>query len=684
MKYDNSIRKILPYDEPKYVRNRWLQDMFLKYETYYRTEIDRIIRNQRFYWGVDFGQWPSYVVEKLKAQGRTPPTYNITAKKIESNIGNFIANGFDMKFEATNGKSSDWAFHLRDMALSDKRNCDWQTSENIALRDMHVCVGYERMFISDRHDDVFGNIAFETLPPTHIYISPSWKTANAWDINDYFEFGMFTVQEMIDMYPHKADELKEWREREEYTGIDFGNYHGGVQRWADVNHKWGSYHRVITFHSVHKYDREWEYDLVNHCPFPETGFKHGSEEDEEKKRQYVQENSLGDNWITIKQKKREKRIECICPTLNNELFLTAGKDRIQTDNCNIYPVGNNFYGQFRGFVDDLYDVNVDFNRSQMMIMDIQARAAKGGRFIDMGIAEGDPAKMQEIEVASALPGANIWLPEDSTKQYPNGGIIPIQTQTPTPDMFNVSQQRLTLADWLTTPAASDSRNDVANPSGKLFQSQIAVAQISQKYGLSILERHKREKMQAYVIQARLTYAGYPRSFSSMDGEGKALNINQPGVDPIGRRVWINDIRKMPDMKVTIIPSQNGLDLKMELRQNYADAIGTLNDPNYLLLKTIMLEGIFDTIDNTEEKKDEIKKACTMLKQFFALQLTMNYKGLLMQAQAGGMQLPAPGGTPVNATAADEIDTAEAAKGTLQDESIRRVAQKMNLQPQEAV
>jgi hypothetical protein len=141
---------------------------------------------------------------------------------------------------------------------------------------------------------------------------------------------------------------------------------------------------------------------------------------------------------------------------------------------------------------------------------------------------------------------------------------------------------------------------------------------------------------------------------------------------------------MPDMKVTLVPSQNGLDLKMELRQNYADAMVALNDPNYLLLKTIMLEGVFDTIDNTEEKKGEIKKACTMLKQFFALQLTMNYKGLLMQAQGGGMQPPTSGGSPVNATAADEIDAAEAARGTLQDEAIKKVSQKINLQPQEAV
>ena len=32
----------------------------------------------------NYGQWPSYVVEKMKAQGRTPPTYNIIEVREET------------------------------------------------------------------------------------------------------------------------------------------------------------------------------------------------------------------------------------------------------------------------------------------------------------------------------------------------------------------------------------------------------------------------------------------------------------------------------------------------------------------------------------------------------------------------------------------------------------------------
>jgi hypothetical protein len=145
-------RKLVVFDEPKYVRNRWLLDMFNRYEEYYRNEIQRMITNQKMYWGINFGQWPAAAVEKLILQGRKPPTFNILASKIEKQIGSYLSNGFDLKFETRNGKESHWSLSLMDMLVSDKNICDWESSEIIALRDMHCMVGYERMFVSEIWD----------------------------------------------------------------------------------------------------------------------------------------------------------------------------------------------------------------------------------------------------------------------------------------------------------------------------------------------------------------------------------------------------------------------------------------------------------------------------------------------------------------------------------------------------
>ena len=671
MRYDPTKKKLVLFDEPKYVRNRWLLDMFNRYEDYYRPEISRIIRNQRFYWGVNFGQWPAYAVEKLKLQGRTPPTYNITAKKIESQIGSYIANGFDMKYETVSGKNSDWSMNLQDMAFSDKSNCDWETSRIVALRDMHVMVGYERMVISDRYDADFGNIAWEALPPTHVYISPSWKTPYAWDIMDYFEWGMFTVHEICELYPKVADELREWKEREEITGINFGEYHGGVQKYRTTEEKWGDYHKVITFHSVYKHERKWEYDLKNRCLFPETGFDPGTKEDREIKQAYMQEVGIGEgDYTTVTQKRRIKRIEVICPSLNNEIFLAAGKDRIQTNNCNIYPIGNNFYGQFRGMVDDLHDVNVDFNKGEMNIMDIQARSAKGAMILDLALAGGSPEKRREIESQWNNPAARIWVEEGATAELgPHGGVIELKGHQPTPDMFRQTERRLDLADWLSTmPAAMDSRSQSTTESGKLFQSKVQVGLVSQKYGMKIWERHEREKAMAYPLQCKLTYAGYPREFSKSDGKG-ALEINTPALDASGRRVMLNDAARIPEMKVVLVPSTSGLNLRTELRAQYAETSNLLTDPKDRLLKLIFIEGIFETQDMPEEKKEEIRKAASMLIQNEALLLTLQQFKMMMEAQQYGlmppnpmMQLPGP----QQGESKEFSEEEEAVAGTLQE------------------
>ncbi len=662
--------QFLVMDETKYHRNRWLLDLFMKYEDYYRNEIERMIRNQRMYWGVGYGQWPAYAVEILKAKGKTPHQYNIIAKKIESQIGNYIANGFDMKFMTVDGKKSDWTFHLQDMLYSDRSNCDWDSSEIIALRDSHVMVGYERMFISDRYDADFGNIAFEACPPTHIYLSPSWKGPNAWDIPDYFEYGMYSVSEIMELFPKVKDELIEWKRREEWSGINFGEYMGGIQKYRNTDEKWGDYHRVITFHSVKKTERKWEYDLVNRCPFPETGFEPNSAEDREAKQKYMQEAGIQEGqYTTVKQNKRIKRVEVICPSLHNEMFLAAGKDRIQTNNCNIYPIGNIFYGQYRGAVDDLHDTQIDINKSRMNINDMQERTARGAMILDEALAGGSSQKKREIEAAWNDPAARIWVEEGSMAELgPHGGVIELKGVTPTPDLFNQTSVSLDLADRLSKmPAAMDARSESTTESGKLYQSKVQVGLIGQKFDMEGFKRHKKEKVMAFILQAKITYSGFPRYFSKSGKDGESLGINIPGLDPIGRRVIINDISTMPEMRIIVVPSTSGVAIRTELTQRYTETLPLLQDPNDRLIKLIMIEGLYENQDMPEDKKEEIKKAISMLKMMEAMRLSSQMSQMqATMAQMGLIPDGAMGGVKGISATPDNFDEETAMRGTPQD------------------
>jgi len=665
MKY--SERKAVALDIDRFHRIRWIQSMFTKYETYYRKEIQRMISNQRMYWGVNFGQWPSYAVERLIAQGRKPPTFNIVAKKIESQIGSYLSNGFDMKYETRSGRMSHWSLKLMDMMFSDKSNCDWETSEIVALRDMHCMVGYERMHISDMFDSDFGNIAWEPLPPTHVFIDPAWKTPYSNDVNNYFEYGDYSTEQISNMFPRAAGHLKELRQREEIDGINYGEYMGGVQRYRTSEEKWGDLHRVYTFHYVKNKEREWEYDLVNRNAFPETGYEFGSDEDVAAKKEYMQQAGITENEVTIvRQKRRVKQIEAICPTVDNEFFLASGKDRIQTNNCNIYPIGNSFYGQFRGVVDDLADIQLSFNKGKMMIEDIIQRSAKGAFILDKALTGGDARVQEEIENKWNESAARIWVDEGATAELGNhGGVIELKGAQPTPEMFRVEQENLTFADWLSTmPAAMDSRTEGANESGKLFQSKVQVGLVTQKYGMKIYERHKREKAQAYPLQAKITYSGYPREFRRK-GKNDPLVINQQSFDESNRRVFINDITIMPEMTVILVPASSGASLRSELRNQYGETLQYLNDPNDRLLKLVFIKGIFETSDLSEEKREEIDAATNLLLGNMAMQLSIQYKQLDAQYQQMGM---AQGGSPdgEDAVSEGEFDHSKAIAGTPQE------------------
>jgi hypothetical protein len=297
----------------------------------------------------------------------------------------------------------------------------------------------------------------------------------------------------------------------------------------------------------------------------------------------------------------------------------------------------------------LTDVQLQFNKGKMNIEDIQARTAKGAFILDKALTGGDERVREEIESNWNNPAARIWVDEGSTAELgPHGGVIELKSHPPTPDMFTATERNLDLADWLSTmPAAMDSRTESSTESGKLYQSKVQLGIISQKYGIKIYERHKREKLMAYPLQAKLTYSGYPREFRKNGGNGYIV-VNQPGVDVTGNRVVINDISVMPEMNLILTPSVTGATVRSELRNQYAETLNIVaKDPADRLLKLIFIKNIFLTQDMSEEDREEVKKACSILLTVEAKTLAMKLQQL---NQATQQQMPQQQGQEIQQSA----------------------------------
>jgi len=245
----------------------------------------------------------------------------------------------------------------------------------------------------------------------------------------------------------------------------------------------------------------------------------------------------------------------------------------------------------------------------------------------------------------------------------------------TADWFRHQERKYDLTDRLSlTPAAQDARTEGPNESGKLFQSKYQAGLIGQRPYMAVYEDHKREKAGGYARQAKITYAGLPREFSGADGVDGFV-INQPAMDGFGRRIVLDDISKLPMMKVVTVASKMGPEMRSEMRSRFGEMLQVVQgDPANRLVSLIMLEGVAETEDYTEEKKEELRNAFGLLKQEAALATTnnilmaeQNLQKLQMRAQATPGGQGAGGGQPPQQTSQGEPNPEQLEQGTPQQE-----------------
>jgi hypothetical protein len=633
----SKFRRSNPPDSESYVRVSWVRRMYERYYKYWKSDIDRYVRNAKALWGLNFGQYPAYVVQRLLDQGRRPFTANILLDKAETFIGSIKSGGYDIRYRATSANMDTLVNRINGMYSTDKKHCNWDAEETIALLDMGAAVGMQRMIVSDQYH-ALGNIAWENPDPRHTLIDPTWRSNNVNDIKSYATFTRMTPQEIMDTSPSDvSDALLDQMRREMTEGIDygepdpFGQYDTPEAKWADK-------HLVIEYHWVEKDERWWEYDLKNCVPFPETGFKNNSEEDKQAKMEYAQSTGLSPFDITWeKQNKKIKYIQRIAPTINSELFLANGKDRIQTNNCNIYPIGFRYAGQYQGLVDRLYDIQLSLNRGEMDMDDIRLRTARGAKIIDSALAGNDPRRKAEIEEAINDAGAAIWADEGTTADLgPNGGIIQINQTPITADVFRHQERRYEMADRMSkVPAAQESRVENSGEPNRLFENKIKVAQIGQWMYSEVYRQHCIDKAYAYIRQAKVTYAGAPRKFE--DENGDPMWINMPGQDQQGRPVTLDDISKLPELTVDAAISQTSETMRLENQTTLGQLLPLVSqDPGNRLIMLSMISGICASAQLSDESKDELDKALQLSKMQAALAIAGSIKqmqGVLQQAEA---------------------------------------------------
>jgi hypothetical protein len=452
-------------------------------------------------------------------------------------------------------------------------------------------------------------------------------------LRSYFREEMMSAEEIMYTFESKSEKLKELKNREMVDGIDHGE-NVGPALYKDMETKWGSLHRVIEFHWLEQKERYWEFDTKNNVPFPDAGYKLGSDEDRSFKIQYIKTAGLQPSDITYeKQKTITKHIQACAPSIDAELFLIDGPDRVQTGSCNLLPLGWKYEGQYAGLVDRMQDLQVSYNKSEMLIEDQMMSAARGGKIWDKALTGGDKSLEKQIEEAWNDPAANVWAAAGSTANLgQHGGVIPMSTVSVSGDVFNQQMRRERNFDRFSkVPAAQESRSEYSGEPATMFKDKNAIAVLGQRVYQKLVESHKKHKAEMYARQAKITYAGITRSFGEV-GSKKQFSINRSSYDQkSGLPVVLDDIRMLPEMKVTLVPAKDSANLRDQLRQDYGALLNPIaGDPQNRLLTISIVGAVLETTPLPEDKKEEFNKSIQLLKMDAALGVALAIKQKQMQ------------------------------------------------------
>lgn len=645
-----------------------------KKQEYYSTDRERLIEMSRLYWGVDYGHYSQYVVSKLLSEGRQPVQIPLLTNKLDGLRGALIRNQFDIKYMSMDGKFDKLSMALQDMYYSDKETMNWDWSYNIFLRDFLLQFGVEEMVISQRHSKL-GNLSFIPRNPALCFPDPNWKDGNGWSLRECDIIGFYTADALMEMFPDKADALRAEKERQQIINKinqvvvrEYGPHQSGIP-YQNIEAKWGEQHMVIEHHEMRTETRTWEHNIRDGIvPFPETGFKAGSSDDISKKKHYIEQNQL-DPETEIRRMPQTKRVyykTIVCPGLTKDVVLFDGPHYMQIGRLPLFlSTPSRFGSQMRGIADLLKDVQLNTDRYILMMQEILNRSARGAFVMDPAIVGGDAAKMAEFESEWNNGAARLWsvMGASQTGQGLAGYIKELPSNHIPNDLMGFSQLMEGYGDKYSyqTPS-TEGRSESSKESGKLYQSKYEAAIISRGVIDRELEIHSKDKAEAYMLQAKITYAGIPRTFPKIGG-GKSITVNELALDSEGGFARNNDISALPRQRIIIQPSQRGVDVRVSNRGMFTELKMNERDP---LMNAIYDKQIFGTFEMTDEARKEGEAALALITREAALAKAANIQMMeLKMEQMGNPPVPPEPdqGQQQTPVAGPEANMQEAAAGT---------------------
>jgi hypothetical protein len=447
-------------------------------------------------------------------------------------------------------------------------------------------------------NDPRGNIAFRTRDPGRIKFDPYWTTQFDEDCMKCWKFGHMTARQIKAKWPNLPDspKLDEELKRIDKMGMNWTerSFREAEEAFPTIEH---AYH-VIESHWIEEVnmsriiargqDGRW-------IPFPVTTDVELLEAFAAK----IGVNDWKDGAQEVPYKDRIHKQAVLCYDLFPTAFIDEGKPEVQIKRLPFFQFtwSRDYNGRNMGAAAALTDPQLDLNFAMSKKQDIIATQAGGSLVYDKR-ALPDESEQMDFEANHNDVGRSFGINGDV-----NGFMKHVQSDVATKDVDQQVSMAFDLADRVlnVTPAMQAQSENTSEPASlyamKLRQSKIGQRTVDDRV------KYTREQMAlAYYEQARITYAGAERVFTSKDGTREAVfNAELPDGSVL------NKIENIPRCSVSIQEAPGNLSAQMRDRQEIAAVFQSLPE-GWNEHKALMFDRLVKTTGLGQSAKDDIEEA----------------------------------------------------------------------------
>lgn len=569
-------------------------------------DTDNRARNQdnwKLYAGIDFQQWSAQSLADALMEGRYLNTYNICTHKVDSLAGAILKNPFDSDFAPVEAADAKQTYLAKQKYLSDKDVTDWDASEEDLVLGGLVYEGVEEIYI-DRKVDPQGTIGFRTNLPGHVIFDPNWKTKSAKDCMKAYKAVYLLPSQIAALWPDARPYLSPQLTSQIAFGEMFDSTARGVLPHFDLIEGDGDLIKVILCYRMKEEKYFEEYDEMTGLTLPNTT-------DLTVKIAFL--NRTNDRWSPTKVKQRPRtRLACyrtdIMPDIMLERPLSEKRTETQVGRLPFFPwAASRINGVPRGIIDLIRDIQRNINSREAWLDYIIQTQSNPGMLYDPQLFNNDQTLIDQFINMSNNPGAKIKTAPGALKRI--GAPQPIAKNDYPSETQNQLSRMWDYADRISkSPAVADARTEHAGEPGYMFAQKQTLMSLQQHILFSGLKRHKGEKGEAWLEQARIQYSlgGHQRSFMAEDRK-TVMYLNQRVKGSDGSERVTNDLSQLPRHKFNVTESPSGATARLISRALSTETLKVIpkESAGTRALLGTTISGTLDHLDG--ETRENIKE-----------------------------------------------------------------------------